>query len=168
MALGIPMKKEKGHNLVLSTITILLVLLLAHKLAAQTAGPQGYLLIGTIQSEDFTGAVIKDPAGEQSFYRLNDKLPDGSQVLKVEGDSILLRRTDGVSYELFITHDTKTAAQANHSASVNPTPSVRPTVPVNPYASGPPASGTPRKIGPEQKNSRVRPPGRLGRQPTDE
>ncbi len=162
------MKIEKGHNLALSTVTIFLVLLLDHVLAAQTAGPQGYLLMGTVQSEDFIGAVIKDPAGEQSFYRLNDKLPDGSQVVKVEADSILLRRTDGMSYELFITHDTKTTVQANPSASVNPTPSVRPTVPADPYASGAPPSGTPRKIDPEQKNSRVRPPGRLGRQPADE
>jgi hypothetical protein len=69
-----------------------------------------YRLIGTVEGEVFTGAVLDDAAGTQIFYRVGDTLPDGSQIVKVQSDNISLKRSDGIIYELYITHDTKTAA----------------------------------------------------------
>jgi hypothetical protein len=73
----------------------------------QTPGAQTYRLIGSIQSRDFTGAVISDAKGEQSVYGLLDKLPDGSQIVEVRQDSISLKGADGTSYEIYIAHDMK-------------------------------------------------------------
>ena len=55
------------------------------------------------------GAVLVDAKGEQTFYRLHERLLDGSQVIKVRSDSILLQRSDSTVYEIFIAHDTKAA-----------------------------------------------------------
>jgi hypothetical protein len=71
---------------------------------AQATAPSGYSLVGTIQSRDFSGATIIVDKNEQAFFRLFDKLPDGSQLVKVLTDSIVLKREDGLNYELFISH----------------------------------------------------------------
>lgn len=91
-----------------------------------------FSLIGTIQGEHLSGAVLQDTTGEQSFFPLFEKLPDGSQVVKVRPDSILLRGSDGINYEMFIVHGAKSVG------------AVRPSSPADPYA------GTVRKA-PEER-----------------
>jgi hypothetical protein len=73
--------------------------------------PQALQLIGVIESDQFAGAVLTDSAGEQTFYRMREELPDGSRIVKMENDHIVIKRSDGTSYELFIIHDTKPSAQ---------------------------------------------------------
>jgi hypothetical protein len=59
--------------------------------------------VGTVESKDFTGAVIITPDGMQSFYRLRETLPDGTQLVQVHTDSISMKGPDGSRYEMFIT-----------------------------------------------------------------
>ncbi|MEK6745238.1 MAG: type II secretion system protein GspC [Nitrospirota bacterium] len=66
-----------------------------------------YTLIGTIEGEYFSGAVLADSANQQAFYRRDQKLPDGSQIVKVKRDSVTLKRTDGSTVEIQIVDDTK-------------------------------------------------------------
>lgn len=143
--------------------------LLAGSVSAQSGpnAPPGstsstYRLIGTIEGGSFTGAVLDDTAGKQSFYRLQELMPDGSRVVKVRSDSILLKQADGTLYELFITRDTKTAVQANPLASARPAVSFKPA-PTDPYA-----PGAIRNIEAEQPNANVRRRGRVGRQQSGE
>ncbi len=128
--------------------------------AAPGSASSTYRLIGTIEGGSFTGAVLDDTAGKQSFYRLRELLPDGSKVVKVRSDSVLLKQADGSLYELFITRDTKTAVQANPLASVSPAASFKPT---DPYA-----PGAIRNIDAGQPNSPVQRRGRVGRQQSEE
>ncbi len=118
-----------------NTETILRVLLVLAALApvpvqAQTPSDGAPTrLIGIIQSREFTGAVLSDAAGAQFFYRLREQLPDGSRIIGIRDDSIRLKRSDGTTYEMFITHEMKPSAAAP----------VRPPGP----PSGPPASINP-------------------------
>jgi general secretion pathway protein C len=66
-----------------------------------------YTLIGTIEGEVFAGAVLADTANLQAFYRLGQKLPDGSQLVKVKRDRVSLKRSDGSTVEIQIVDDTK-------------------------------------------------------------
>jgi len=79
--------------------------------AQPSTDPSAYSLIGTVMAGGFTGAVLGDAKGEQTFYRLYEILPDESKLVKVRSDSILLQRSDGALYEIYIAHDTKTAVQ---------------------------------------------------------
>jgi general secretion pathway protein C len=65
-----------------------------------------YRLIGTIEGDRFSGAVLEDASG-QAFYRIDQKLPDGSQIIKVQRDKITLRRADGSTTEIQVVDDTK-------------------------------------------------------------
>ncbi len=65
-----------------------------------------YKLIGTIEGEAFAGAVLEDAQG-QAFYRMHQKLNDGSQIIKVLRDRVTLRRADGSTAEVQIVDDTK-------------------------------------------------------------
>src|SRR5574337_1257224 len=65
-----------------------------------------YKLIGTIEGDQFAGAVLEDSSG-QSFYRINQKLPDGSKIVKVMRDRASLRRPDGVVVSLQVVDETK-------------------------------------------------------------
>jgi general secretion pathway protein C len=65
-----------------------------------------FKLIGTIEGEQFSGAVLEDSTG-QTFYRINQKLPDGSAIVKVMRDMVAIRRSDGVTVNLQIVDDTK-------------------------------------------------------------
>lgn len=65
-----------------------------------------YRLIGTIEGGSLSGAVLEDASG-QSFYRINQKLPDGSQIIKVQRDKITLRRADSSTTEIQVVDDTK-------------------------------------------------------------
>jgi hypothetical protein len=100
-------KPIKGYvfNLFLLSFLVSFSLCLITTADAQPASQSGYNLIGTIKSEDFTGAVLTDSSGEQVFYRLHDKLPDGSQLVKVRDDSISLKGTDGTLYDMYISHE---------------------------------------------------------------
>jgi general secretion pathway protein C len=65
-----------------------------------------YKLIGTMEGESFAGAVLEDSAG-QVFYRIQQKLPDGSKIVKVKRDSITLQRPDGTTTDIQVVDDTK-------------------------------------------------------------
>lgn len=66
-----------------------------------------FRLIGTVTGETFSGAVLEDTAGMQTFYRLNHKLPDGFQIVKIHRDRITLRKPSGGTTELQIIDDAK-------------------------------------------------------------
>jgi general secretion pathway protein C len=66
-----------------------------------------YTLIGTIEGESFSGAVLADATNQQAFYRHDQKLPDGSMLMKVKHDRVTLKRPDGSTVELQIVDDTK-------------------------------------------------------------
>lgn len=65
-----------------------------------------YTLIGTIEGESFAGAVLADTANLQAFYRLGQRLPDGSQIVKVKRDRVTLKRPDGSTVEIQIVDET--------------------------------------------------------------
>ncbi len=65
-----------------------------------------YRLIGTIEGDTFAGAVLEDTTG-QAFYRIHQKLSDGSQIVKVMRDRVTMRRADGSTAELQIVDDMK-------------------------------------------------------------
>jgi len=75
-----------------------------------------YKLIGTVEGTMFSGAVLADSAG-QTFYRINQKLPDGSSVVKVMRDKITLRRSDGSTVDIEIVDDTKIVALRNNGGA---------------------------------------------------
>lgn len=81
-----------------------------------------FRLVGTIEGGPFTGAVIDDTKNPQAFYRLNEKLPDESQIVKVRGDHIVLKWPDGTRTELYATPGTGGA----HAAPAAASPSVSP------------------------------------------
>jgi len=115
------------------------------------AAPTAFRLVGTVTSTALSGAVLVDSTGLQSFYRLRERLPDDSQIMKVRSDSILLKRTDGMLYELFITQDVKSAAPAG------PAPDVRPPVPAEEKREQGADEGKRRP----HRRDRLRPPGQV-------
>lgn len=74
--------------------------------ASATAAVVNYRLIGTVEGESFAGAVLEDTTG-QAFYRIRQKLSDGSQIVKVMHDRVTMRRADGSTAELQVIDDTK-------------------------------------------------------------
>jgi general secretion pathway protein C len=77
--------------------------------AAAAVETTSYKLIGTIAGEGFAGAVLEDSSG-QAFYRINQRLPDGSMIVKVTRDRIILKKAGGATIELSIADDTKIVA----------------------------------------------------------
>jgi len=77
---------------------------------APSSGPaveaSNYKLIGTVEGGSFSGAVLEDSTG-QAFYRIQQKLPDGSQLVKVKGDKVTLRRPEGSLIEIVLVDDAK-------------------------------------------------------------
>jgi len=65
-----------------------------------------FRLVGTIEGGPFTGAVFDDTKGQQVFYRLNERLPDESRIVKVQSDHIVLKWPDGARTELYATQGT--------------------------------------------------------------
>lgn len=151
------MNKITAGILIQLVLIILPVLFFADTLDAQPSGPQAARLIGTIQSGDFTGAVFSDPKGEQTFYRVSDTLPDGSKIVAVRSDSILLRGADGLSYDMYIAHD------MTASPAVNTVVPVRTEAPVQPAA-----SSAVQSSGTDRPQAQERPRGRHGRSRYDE
>lgn len=86
--------------------------------SAGAASPSSsFRLIGTVEGDAFSGAVLEDSTGIQNFYRLRDKLPDGSQIVKVMRDKVGLRLSDGSTIELQVTDDTKIVNVARPQAA---------------------------------------------------
>ena len=73
--------------------------------------PASYRLIGTLESGGFTGAVLDDGTGVQTFYRVGQKLPDESRITQVWPDRVLIKRPDGSVVELFTSDDGKSPAR---------------------------------------------------------
>lgn len=78
--------------------------------AKEGAVASSFRLIGTVEGEVFSGAVLEDASLVQNFYRLGEKLPDGSQLVKVMRDRAALRLSDGSTTDLQIVEDTKIVA----------------------------------------------------------
>ncbi len=76
-----------------------------------------YKLIGTVEGDVFAGAVLEDTTG-QAFYRLHQKLSDGSQIVKVQRDRVTIRRADGGTTELQVVDETKIVNVARPGAGV--------------------------------------------------
>jgi general secretion pathway protein C len=70
------------------------------------AASSSYRLIGTVEGESFAGAVLEDTSG-QTFYRIHQKLPDGSLIVKVHRDKITIKGADGQMSDLTVVDDTK-------------------------------------------------------------
>jgi len=156
----IRLRSIKGKTLgtlLCSTLAFTLLLFVVNTVDAQAIGPQASRLIGTIQSKNFIGAVFSDSKGEQSFYRVFDTLPDGSKIVAVRSDSISLRGTDGMSYDMYIAHD------MTMSPVTNTTAPVRPDVPADPFA-----PGAVQNSDAEKSKKQARPRGRRGRSHDDE
>jgi general secretion pathway protein C len=75
--------------------------------AAAAVESSVYTLIGTVEGESFAGAVLQDATNIQTFYRRDEKMPDGSRIVKVLRDRISLRKPDGGTIELQVVDDTK-------------------------------------------------------------
>jgi general secretion pathway protein C len=65
-----------------------------------------YKLIGTVEGGSFSGAVLEDSTG-QVFYRVHQKLPDGSQIITVKRDKVTLQRPEGSTIDIVLTDDNK-------------------------------------------------------------
>ena len=128
-------KKENVGKLFRVALVFTLVLFFVDTLDAQPAGPQVTRLIGTIQSKNFIGAVFSDAKGEQSFYRLYEKLPDGMKIVEVRSNSITLKGESGEHYDVYINHNIKTvgaAIQSAHIASSSPGTAISTAEPLQP------------------------------------
>lgn len=71
-----------------------------------TVESSNYKLIGTIEGKSFSGAVLEDGSG-QTFYRIHQKLPDGSTIVKVMRDTITIKKPEGATMDLRVVDDTK-------------------------------------------------------------
>jgi len=74
--------------------------------AAGAPAAPDYHLIGTVEGDVFSGAVLEDKTG-QTFYRIDQKLTDGSVITKVMRDKITIKKPDGTTAILQVTDETK-------------------------------------------------------------
>jgi len=74
--------------------------------AGQAAPTVQYKLIGTVEGDAFAGAVLEDSAG-QVFYRIQQRMPDGSTIVKVQKDRISIKLPDGSIVGLQVVDDAK-------------------------------------------------------------
>jgi general secretion pathway protein C len=91
---------------------------------APTAAPAAaeatnYKLIGTIEGDVFAGGVLEDSTG-QAFYRIHQKLSDGSQIVKVLRDRVTLRRADGTKVDLQLVDDMKIVNMTRPATASSP------------------------------------------------
>lgn len=89
--------------------------------SAAPVAPPSYRLIGTVGGNAFAGAVFDDSTGVQTFSRLYEKLPDGSQIVNIYDDRIALKRPDGTVFEMYTIHDAKAGASAKSPVSASQT-----------------------------------------------
>jgi hypothetical protein len=123
------------RNLLFMAVLASSVLFLAGATDSRAASPVEAKLIGTIISKAFTGAVLIDAKGEQSFYRLYEKLPDGMKIVEVRSNSITLKGESGERYDVYINHNIKTvgaAIQSAHIASSSPGTAISTAAPLQP------------------------------------
>ncbi len=80
-----------------------------------------YKLIGTVEGEVFAGAVLEDKSG-QAFYKINQKLPDGSAMVQIIHDKVVIRRSDGATVNLEVADDTKIVAVQQPGAGLKRLP----------------------------------------------
>jgi hypothetical protein len=150
-------KEESVCKFFCAALVVTLLFFFVDTVDAQAIGPQASRLIGTIQSDNFTGAVFSDSKGEQTFYRVFDTLPDGSRIVAVRSDSISLKGTNGISYDMYIAHDMIKSPVTNTGVPV------KPDVPAESIS-----PGAIQNTNTERPNARVRPRGRHGRAQSDE
>jgi Type II secretion system protein C len=83
---------------------------------------QLFRLMGVFQAKpvELSSAVIS-PAkdGEQQLYRVGDKLPDGSQVNRIEDHRVIIRRQDGQLVSILLD---ETAPLPEGKANASPAP----------------------------------------------
>jgi hypothetical protein len=119
-----------------------------------------FRLVGTIEGGPITGAVIDDTKNPQAFYRLNEKLPDESQIVKVRSDYIVLKWPDGTRTELYATPGAGGGNARVATAAATPSAPARRVD--QPPASGQDAAGRrPPRMGrqiPNQQSATVRDP----------
>ena len=100
-------------------VLLLLAFLPAGMTAAQPAPAEqssaDQRLVGTTEGAVFSGAVLMDSSGKQQFFRVNELLPDGSRLIKVKSESILVRRPDGRTYEVFVFRELRAAVPSSGS-----------------------------------------------------
>jgi general secretion pathway protein C len=77
-----------------------------------------YKLIGTIEGGSFSGAVLEDSTG-QVFYRLHQKLPDGSQLIKVKREKVTLQRPEGSTIDILLADDDKIVTMHTPGGNAN-------------------------------------------------
>lgn len=111
--------------------------------------PSAFRLVGTIEGGPFTGAVIDDTRNPQAFYRLNEKLPDDSQIVKVRGDHIVLKWPDGTRTELYATPGTGGGGAPAAPAAAVPSASPRSAGQPAPERSVNPNRGRPEQVRPD-------------------
>ncbi len=78
------------------------------------AAASAYTLIGTVEGEMFAGAVLDDGTG-QVFYRIHQRMPDGSSIIKVMREKVMLRKSDGTTVTIQVVDDTKIVPLKNGS-----------------------------------------------------
>lgn len=107
--------------------------------ASSSAQPAGSpRLVGTVEGAPFSGAVFDEGSSGQTFYRLHEQLPDGSRIVKILRDSIVVKKTDGALYEIF------TTGEANSAATAVPAQSIAPGRPRAPESGSTPIPSRPR------------------------
>jgi general secretion pathway protein C len=79
-------------------------------------GSSVYKLIGTMEGETFAGAVLEDGSG-QTFFRIHEKLPDGSAIIKVQHTKVTIRRPEGGTFDLEVVDETKIVTMPNSGPS---------------------------------------------------
>jgi len=96
---------------------------------------QLFRLMGVFEAKpaELSSAVIS-PAkdGEQELYRVGDKLPDGSQINRIEEHRVIIRQQDGQLVSILLD-------ESAPPAGLNTTPppqSPHRTAPVTPYLQG--------------------------------
>jgi hypothetical protein len=86
-----------------------------------------FRLVGTIEGgQGFTGAVLDDDSGSQTFYHIREPLPDGSQIVRIQSDKVTIRKNDGSSYELFLVQSTKPGPAVPGRSAVSSAPAAAP------------------------------------------
>lgn len=81
---------------------------------AASAASSSYTLVGTVEGEVFAGAVLDDGTG-QVFYRIHQRMPDGSSLVKVTREKVMLRRPDGTTVTIQVIDETKIVPLKNGS-----------------------------------------------------
>jgi hypothetical protein len=119
-------KKASAAGLISAIVLAFCAVFSAGQTDAQVAASPGLKLIGTMEGTSLSGAVFQNAEGQQIFYQLYDKLPDGSKIIRLRDDSISIKGPDGAVYDMFIARDTRTPGSAT---ARNNAPAPQPVVP---------------------------------------